>query len=457
MNQKISTSYIIILGLMLFALFFGAGNLIFPVMMGQEAGVNVWQATAGFIITGVGLPLLTVIALGYSGESDLQSLASRVHPMFGLIFSIILYLAIGPLFAIPRAGTVSFEIGIRPLIPESWGTIALLVFSISFFAIATFLSLNSSKIVDILGKYLTPIKLTFLSLLVIVAIFKPLGALQEPVDKYTEHSFFGGFSEGYLTMDVLAAFVFGIIIIGSLRSKGVESSKVIMTSTIKAGLIAAVLLTFFYGSLAFMGASSVSKLGILDNGGSVLAGVAYYYFGSFGGVVLGALITMACMTTSVGLISACASYFNKIFPKISYAKYVIIFAIFSTAVANFGLSQLISISAPVLTAIYPLAIVLLLLTLLHNVFNGKKEVYQLSMLFTFIISVFDGLNAAGVEVKSVDQFFSSFLPLYDVGLGWLLPAVLGGILGIIISSFKSTNNNKAEKQFSESTVSKKIS
>lgn len=446
MNQKVSTSYIIVLGLMLFALFFGAGNLIFPIMMGQESGTNIWVAMAGFVITGVGLPILTVIALGYSGKSDIQSLANRVHPMFGLIFSIILYLAIGPLFAIPRAGTVSFEIGIRPLIPESWDTIGLLIFSILFFAIATLLSLNSSKIVDILGKYLTPIKITFLSLLVIVAIFKPLGALQKPIGKYTEGAFFGGFSEGYLTMDVLAAFVFGIIIINSLRSKGVESGKVIMVSTMKAGIIAAVLLAFFYSALAFMGASSVSELGILDNGGSVLAGVANLYFGSFGGVVLGALITMACMTTSVGLISSCASFFNKILPKVSYRNFVIIFAIFSMAVANFGLSHLISISAPVLTAIYPLAIVLLFLTLFNNTFHGKKIVYQLSMLFTFIVSIFDGLNAAGLGIKPVDQLFSSILPLYEVGLGWLLPAVIGVILGIIIGHFTLSSNEKEEEQ-----------
>ncbi|MBS4192468.1 branched-chain amino acid transport system II carrier protein [Bacillus sp. FJAT-49705] len=447
MTQKVSTSYIIVLGLMLFSLFFGAGNLIFPIMMGQEAGINVWEATAGFIITGVGLPLLTVIALGYSRKSDIQSLASRVHPMFGLIFSIILYLTIGPLFAIPRAGSVSFEIGIRPLLPESWSTIGLFVFSIFFFSMAALLSLNSSKIVDIVGKYLTPIKISFILLLIVVAIFNPLGPFQEPIERYTENSFFHGFSEGYLTMDVLSAFVFGVIVINALRSKGVESGKVIMVSTMKAGLIAAALLAFFYSALAFMGASSVSELGMLNNGGSVLSGVANVYFGSFGGVILGGVMIVACMTTSVGLISSCATYFNKILPKVSYKSFVISFAVFSAAVANFGLSQLISISEPVLATIYPLAIVLLILTFFHNAFNGKKEVYQLSMLFTFIVSVFDGLNAAGFGVKPVDQLFTSILPLYEVGLGWLLPAFIGAILGIIIGMFKPRSKEKEEEQF----------
>ncbi|MBN6888619.1 branched-chain amino acid:cation transporter, LIVCS family [Cytobacillus horneckiae] len=447
MNQKVSNSYIIILGLMLFSLFFGAGNLIFPIMMGQEAGINVWEATAGFVITGVGLPLLAVIALGYSGKSDLQSLASRVHPMFGLIFSIVLYLAIGPLFAIPRAGSVSFEIGIRPLLPESWSTMGLFVFSIFFFGVAASFSLNSSKIVDIVGKYLTPIKITFILLLIVVAIFNPLGSFQEPIERYTENSFFNGFSEGYLTMDVLAAFVFGIIVINALRSKGVESGKVIMVSTMKAGLIAAVLLAFFYSAMAYMGASSVAELGILNNGGSVLSGIANVYFGSFGGIILSGVMIVACLTTSVGLISSCATYFNETFPKISYRSYVIIFAVFSAAVANFGLSQLIAISVPVLTAIYPLAIVLLILTFFHNAINGKKEVYQMSMLFTFIVSVFDGLNAAGFGVKPVDQLFTSILPLYEVGLGWIIPAFIGVILGIIIGLFKRGSKKKEEEQF----------
>ncbi|MBD7936450.1 MULTISPECIES: branched-chain amino acid transport system II carrier protein [Cytobacillus] len=446
MNQKSSNSYVVVLGLMLFSLFFGAGNLIFPIMMGQEAGTNVWIATAGFIITGVGLPLLAVVALGFSGKSDLQSLASRVNPTFGLIFAIILYLAIGPLFAIPRAGSVSFEIGIRPLLPESSLTIGLLIFSICFFGVATILSLNSSKIVDIVGKYLTPIKISFILLLILVAVFNPLGSFAEPTEAYSQHSFFNGFSEGYLTMDVLAAFVFGVIVINALRAKGIESNRSIMFATMKAGLIAAILLAFFYSAMAYMGASSVAELGVLENGGAVLSGVAYAYFGSYGGIVLSAVMIIACMTTSVGLISSCASYFNKIMPKFSYKTYVIAFAIFSTAVANFGLTELIAISVPVLTAIYPLAILLLILTFFHPFFNGKKSVYQVSMILTFIVSVFDGLKEAGVQIEPVYNLFTNILPLYEVGLGWIVPAIIGVIVGIVIDLFKRKTKIKENEE-----------
>ncbi|MCM3321434.1 branched-chain amino acid transport system II carrier protein [Cytobacillus kochii] len=443
MNQKVPSSYIIAVGFMLFSLFFGAGNLIFPVMMGQEAGTNVWAAVAGFIITGVGLPLLGVIALGYSGKSDLQSLASRVSPLFGLLFTVVLYLSIGPLFAIPRTGTVSYEIGIRPFISDEWSTIGLVIFSIIFFGITAFFSLNASKIVDIVGKVLTPILLLFILILIVVAFVNPLGSLQAPSEAYTVNSFFNGFTEGYLTMDALAAFVFGIIVIDAIRSKGVQSTKVVMLSVIKAGLISAGLLAVIYGSLSYIGASSVSQLGILGNGGAVLSQVSGHYFGSFGGVILSVIVIAACLTTSIGLISSCAAYFSKIMPKVSYNSFVIVFSVFSAAIANFGLTQLIAISVPVLTAIYPLAIVLLILTFLHPLFNGKKTVYQMSMLFTFIIGIFDGFKAAGYTIASVDNLFTSILPLYDVGLGWLVPAFLGAVLGIIIGLFQ---NKKVEDE-----------
>lgn len=165
MSNKVPTSFIIIIGLMLFALFFGAGNLIFPPMLGQMAGNNVWIANAGFLVTGVGLPLLAITAFVFSGESDLQSLASRVHPVFGIVFAIVLYLAIGPFYAIPRSGTVSFEIGIKPFLSNDAGPAALTVFTILFFIVTCLLSLNPTKLVDIVGKILTPIKLTVIGML----------------------------------------------------------------------------------------------------------------------------------------------------------------------------------------------------------------------------------------------------------------------------------------------------
>ncbi|MED3934871.1 branched-chain amino acid transport system II carrier protein [Priestia megaterium] len=440
MSNKVPFSFIVVIGFMLFALFFGAGNLIFPAMLGQSAGSNIWSANAGFLVTGVGLPLLGVLAFGFSGKEDLQSLASRVHPAFGIIFTTILYLAIGPLFAMPRTGSVSFEIGVKPFLSENPGHLPLIIFTVIFFTITCFFSLNPAKIVDLVGKVLTPIKLTFIGILVVVAVVNPIGKFEAPSEAYTTHSFFKGFQEGYLTMDTLASFVFGIIIINAIKEKGAKTNRQIITICAKATAIAAVILALIYSALSYMGASSVSELGRLDNGGTVLAEVSNYYFGSYGGILLGLMITVACLTTSVGLVTSCSSFFHKLFPRVSYKLIAVILSAFSAVVANFGLTELIAISVPVLTAIYPLAIVLIALTFLHPLFKGRSEVYQVSLLFTFIVSLFDGLNAAGFKIAAVNDLFTSILPMYGVGLGWVVPAIVGGLIGLGIT-FLRTNDN----------------
>nr|WP_272899217.1 branched-chain amino acid transport system II carrier protein [Caldalkalibacillus salinus] len=419
------------MGFMLFALFFGAGNLIFPVMLGQTAGTNTWAANAGFIVTGVGLPLLGIIAVGISGKSDVQSLASRVHPSFGLIFTVVLYLSIGPLFAIPRVGTVSYEIGFKPFIPEENTVLGLLIYTMIFFGLTVLFSLKSSKIVDIVGKFLTPMLLLFIAIMIITAFLNPLGQFQAPAEYYTNNAFFKGFKEGYLTMDVLAAFVFGIIVINAVKEKGASSKKEIIMAVTKAGVIAAALLGIIYTSLSYIGASSVDSLGLLDNGGAVLASVSNHYFGSYGSILLSLIVTGACLTTSIGLITSCSSYFSKLLPSMSYNKLVIIFSVFAAGLANFGLNELIAISVPVLVAIYPLAICLMTLTFLHPLFKGKKEVYQGSILLTLVVAIFDGLNAAGMAIAPINNLFTTILPMYEVGLGWIAPAIVGAICGYI--------------------------
>ncbi|PFA94024.1 branched-chain amino acid transport system II carrier protein [Priestia megaterium] len=433
MSKKIPVSFIIVIGFMLFALFFGAGNLIFPPMLGQMAGENVWIANAGFLVTGVGLPLLAITAFVFSGKSDLQSLASRVHPLFGIVFTTVLYLAIGPFFAIPRSGNVSFEVGVKPFLSNYTGSISLIIFTIIFFSIACLLSLNPTKIIDVVGKFLTPIKLTFIGLLVIVAIIHPIGKFQAPAEGYSSHVFFKGFQEGYLTLDALVAFVFGIIIVNAIKEKGATTKKQLMIVCAKATSIAATLLVLIYTALSYMGASSVEKLGHFENGAEVLAAVSSYYFGSYGSILLGLMITVACLTTSVGLITACSSFFHQLFPKMSYKKIAIFLSVFSTLVANIGLTQLIKVSTPVLMTMYPVAISLIFLTFLHPLFKGKAEVYQGSLLLTFIISLFDGLNAAGIKIEAINTVFNQFLPMYSIGLGWLLPAIIGGLGGYMFS------------------------
>ncbi|MFC4404117.1 branched-chain amino acid transport system II carrier protein [Gracilibacillus xinjiangensis] len=436
-----NTTSIITVGFMLFALFFGAGNLIFPPQLGQAAGENLLSANLGFIFTGVGLPVLAVSTFAFSGKTNLQSLAGQVHPLYGIIFTTVLYLTIGPLFALPRTNTVAFEIGIAPFLENTSSSFALFIYTVIFFGVSLYFSLQSNKLIDIIGKILTPLLLIVIAVLIVAAIFHPMGAIQAPTDAYTVNSFFKGFQEGYLTMDLLAGFVFGIIVINVIKDSGTVSNNHLLKSTIKAVLIAAILLAVVYSSLAYLGAISVEGIGQMKNGGLILAAASQYYFGSYGKIILGLIVVAACLTTSIGLITSCASYFHQIVPKIAYHKWAIIFTLLGAVISNFGLDTIIAFSVPVLSMLYPMAICLMVLTFLHPLFKGKKEVYQISILFTFIVALFDGLNAAGVKITAVNDFFTAVLPLYNVGLGWVVPALLGGISGILIGSFKHSKNN----------------
>lgn len=436
MINKATFSFVLIIGLLLFALFFGAGNLIFPPMLGQSAGTNLLWANIGFLVTGVGLPLMTVLAFGFSGKNDLLDLASRVHPLFGVVFATTLYLTLGPLFALPRSGSVSFEIGVKPFLSSPSDPIPLTIFTIIFFGITCLLAINPLKIVNVIGKFLTPIKLTFIGILMIVVLIKPIGTFQSPTKEYQSHVFFKGFQNGYLTMDTLGAFVFAIIIVNAIKSRGITEKKQIMLTCLKATVIAGIILAAMYTSLAFMGASSVEKLGYLDNGGQILAQVSAYYFGSYGEIILGLMITIACLTTSVGLMTSCASFFHRLFPALSYKTIVCVLASFSTIVSNVGLTKLIAFSIPVLNVIYPLAIVLVVLTFLHPLFKGKVEVYQWSMAFTFIVSLCEGLS-----IDLIDHYLSLVLPMYTSGLGWLIPFVIGGLIGFGLSFLRNPSHD----------------
>lgn len=455
MDKKLSFNAYAIIGMMLFALFFGAGNLIFPAQLGQAAGTEVGMAIFGFLITGVGLPLLGILAIGYSKSSDLQDLSSRVHPIFGVVFTSLLYLTIGPFFALPRTGAVSYEIGIAPFIGGEMAAIGLPIFSFVFFGISLLLSLNPSKLVDNIGKFLSPAILLTLAALLITAIINPMGAIGSPQEAYASGSFLKGFTEGYNTMDALASLVFGIIVIATVRKLGVTSPKGILSATMKSGIVAAGLLAIVYTGIAYLGATSVGTLGMFDTGGPVLSGASSHYFGTFGALLLAAIITLACLTTAIGLTVANAEYFHKLFPKVSYKTYVIIFSVFSLVVTNAGLSNIITYSVPVLMFLYPLAIVLILLAFLSPLFKHDRLVYVAAMAVTFFIAIIDGLKTLTASLgitnpswlQSIIDFYASVLPLYSDGLGWLVPAIVTiGIAAVIARSRRGVNVQTARNE-----------
>jgi branched-chain amino acid:cation transporter, LIVCS family len=420
------------IGLMLFALFFGAGNMIFPPFLGQQAGTNVWPAIIGFLLTGVGLPLLGVMAIAKTG--DLQSLAKRVHPLFAFVFPFILYLAIGPLFGMPRTGTVSYEISVTPFLSDSMtkSSIPLIIYSLFFFGITAWLSLNPTKLVDRIGKLLTPLLLIIIAILVLKSMITPMGKFPSPTGDYVKSPFFTGFIEGYLTLDALASLVFGIVVINSIRERGITNRSSITKACMTAGAIAAIGLAAVYLSLSFIGASSIDTIGSKENGAVLLSEAATHLFGSTGIVILGLAITLACLTTSIGLVSSCAQYFTTLFPRWSYRNLVFILSLFSLIVANAGLTKLITISLPVLMMIYPIAIVLIFLSYFHNFFSGYSYVYIFSLIPTGFISFIDGLNMSGLELSPIVNTLSQ-LPFYNEGIAWAVPSLVGAIIGYTIS------------------------
>lgn len=446
MKTKLSFSNHLVIGVMLFALFFGAGNLIFPASLGQNAGTQVWIAVIGFLLTGIGLPFLGTLAMGFSGSKNLQELSSRVHPVFAVIFTALLYLTIGPFFALPRTGAVSFEIGILPFMNQDYAQLGLLVFTIIFFGLTLLLSLNPSKMVDNVGKYLSPGIIIGLFFLLLFVIIKPMGVFEEPQGNYVTNAFMTGFTEGYNTMDALASLVFGIIVIQAIRSMGVTSTKGILVATAKSGGIAILFLGLIYAGIAYLGATSVNLFGLFDNGGPVLSAASGHYFGSFGAILLSVIIFLACLTTSIGLTTACGEYFHSLMPKISYKAFVIFFSVFTCIIANFGLSNIITYSIPVLMLLYPLAIVLIFLTFLSPLFNHARVVYVSVMFVTFLISIIDGLKALcdslGIEhyswLQPIVSFYENVLPFYSVGLGWLIPFIIVTLVTGIISRFEKT-------------------
>ncbi|WP_042144421.1 branched-chain amino acid transport system II carrier protein [Paucisalibacillus sp. EB02] len=447
MNGKLSFSSQLAVGVMLFALFFGAGNLIFPAQLGQASGTNLWPAALGFLITGVGLPFLGVFAMGFSGSKDLHDLSSRIHPAYALFFTSLLYLTIGPFFAAPRTGAVAFNVAIEPHLGEGSTQLALLIFTIVFFAISLWFSLKPAKIVDNVGKILAPGIVVLLAVLLVLVVLKPMGSAEAPLNSYQGNAFVTGFLEGYNTMDALASLVFGIIVIKAIRALGVTSKKEILATTARIGIIAIALLGLIYVGIAYLGSVSVEEFGVFDTGGAVLSSAADYYFGTLGAVLLGLVIILACLTTNIGLMVACAEYFHRLMPKLSYKTLVVFFTTLTFIIANFGLSNIITYSVPVLMFLYPLAIVLMLLTFLSPLFNHSRVVYVATIAITFLISIFDGLKtlykSLGIEgygfFQPIVSFYENTLPLYNEGLGWLAPALIVIVLTGIVARLQKAS------------------
>ncbi|BBP82516.1 branched-chain amino acid transport system 2 carrier protein [Pseudomonas sp. Pc102] len=422
---RLKGSDLLALGFMTFALFLGAGNIIFPPSAGMAAGENVWRAALGFLLTGVGLPLLTVVALARVG-GGMDRLTAPLGKAAGLAFAVAVYLAIGPLFATPRTAVVSFEMGVAPFTGESG--IALFTYSVLYFGAVLFLALNPGKLVDSIGKFITPVLLAALLVLGGAAMSMPAGPIGSTSQAYQAAPLVEGFLQGYLTMDTLGALVFGIVIATAIRDHGVEDAGLVTRYSVIAGIIAASGLAAVYLALFYLGATSQGIAGDAQNGVQILTAYVQHTFGTVGSLLLAVVITLACLTTAVGLLTACGEFFSRILP-VSYRTVVLGLAAFSLLVANQGLTQLIAFSVPVLVGLYPLAIVLVALSLCNRLWLSSRRVFVPTMLVALVFGLIDGLGAAGF--KSLVPSFIEHLPFSSQSLAWLLPVLLVLVLAVI--------------------------
>lgn len=420
--MKLGKKKLLMLSFMLFSLFFGAGNLIFPPFLGQNAGKSMPIAIAAFLITAVILPVLGVVVVA---EFDgLDKLANRVNRYFALVFTVLIYLSIESGLGIPRAASVPFEMAVLPYLPANASQpLWMFVYSAVFFLIAGWLAMTPNKLVERIGKILSPTLLTLLVFLFISFLMNGEVSVVPAVGDYASNAAVKGFLEGYQTMDTIAALNFGLVIALTLQTLGVEEKKDVLHYTKRAGIFAGTILSVVYLMLSYLGMASSGIYPIQDNGAWTLRAVVHQVFGNTGAVLLAAIFTLACLTTCVGLITSISQFFAKLFSKIPYRIWVVIIVVCSLLICNLGLTAILSISVPILDAIYPVSIVLIALGLSDKYWKGNPYVYPMTIGCVAVISVLYSLENVGLPVGIITKPFHH-LPMYSLGLGWIAVAVV---------------------------------
>ena len=416
----------VVTGLMLFALFFGAGNLIFPPVLGASAGDRLPAVMAGFLITGVLLPLVAVIAVSTSGEGIL-GLARRVGGRFGAVAPAAVYLSIGPLYAIPRVVTVAYELATRPVLellgaaPDRW---TLPAHAAGFLAVSVLIALRPSRLADRVGRWLTPALLVLIAVLCVATIAGDDVVERAASGPYAASPFSTGLTQGYLTMDVLAATVFGIVVIQTLRSRGIGSTGRVVRATAAAGGIAAALLAAVYIGLAMIGTRTG---GAADDGTALLRSAASSALGPAGVIVFAAIVILACLTTSVGLLSAWAGYAYATLPRTTFSRHLVAGAGCALILSNLGLAVIIRIVAPLTLLLYPITITLVAATILDVVAPGRlRTAYTWPVAVAGVLGLVSALAEAGWNAPSALLARSG---AWNGSTGWIAPTLLALVLG----------------------------
>lgn len=422
---------IIITGFALFAMFFGAGNLIFPPFLGLMSGSSWLTGFTGFILADVGLSLLAILAIAKC-DGDVGRIFSRAGHKIALVLACSIMICIGPLLAIPRTAATTFEMGVQPI----FSGFSSIIFSIIFFSVTLLLTIRPSKVVDIIGSYLTPALLVALLVLIGMGVFNPLGSIQPAT---VDGVFSEGIFQGYQTLDALGAVSLSAVIFTTIANKGYTEKEEKISITFKAGLIAAAGLFIVYGGLTYLGATVSTMFDSNVSQAGLIVSITEMLLGFPGKVILGIIVTLACLTTAIGLTSATGQYFSKLSNnKIKYETIVIVVCLFSLVVSNFGVDTIIKFSAPILTVIYPPTIVLVILTLLGQ-YIKNDNIFKFATYTALLMSVLNIMGDFGVKVPVINS-----LPLHSLGFNWVVPVLIASAIGFFVKS--NSSNAKSDSQ-----------
>lgn len=438
MKQTLSIRKYLLIGSLIFGMLFGAGNLIFPVHLGQMAGAHWLAATGGFLFSGVLLPLMALLAISITRAKEIYDLARPNGHWYALLFLILVHATLGPLFATPRTATVPYTIGFASHIPANLNWVGLLIYSAIFFGLVYYFSSKETSITTIIGKVLNPLFLLMLLAIFLLAAISPMGKASTTTitAAYQHASWTNGFLQGYNTMDALATLAFGVTVITAIRSFKLKNDRQVAIATAKGGAVGIIGIALIYIGLIYLGATSLHHFTMAENGGITLAQIAHFYLGTFGDALLATLATVGCLTTAMGLVVAFAQDFHQRFPKVSYQRFLLFNCGLSFVVANLGLNQIIIWSTPVLMFLYPLAITLIILGIASPLFNNDRLVYRLTTGLTLIPAFFDMVNnlpailRATAPAQWLINLASHFLPFFNLGFGWLTFGIAGFGLGL---------------------------
>ncbi|EPL8094659.1 branched-chain amino acid transport system II carrier protein [Morganella morganii] len=428
-----STKDMLVLGMMVFALFLGAGNIIFPPMAGYHSGTDWFSASLGFIVTGVVLPFLTLITVAVKGRGE--RLSVDLPRWVSVTFWVALYLILGSTFAMPRVTNTAYELGFLPLGFVEKSTASHLIFAFVFNFVSMFFMLKQGTMISAIGKFMTPALLFLLVAVGIAVVRTPLSPINEPINQYVDFAFFSGIVDGYQTMDVLSAMAFGGIVARALASRGITSPQDVVVITIKAGLIAVGLLAALYICLFYLGATSDAVSQTATNGGQIFSRYVDALYGALGTWLMCGIVLLASMTTFVGVTSACADFFATFNPRLDYRFWVVVSTLLTTIVSTFGLDTLLRVTIPVLLLIYPTTVALVFLQFARRKMRNPRFTYGFTVAVLVVMSAFDTLNNIGLLSENVLAVLHR-MPLFKEGIGWLLPGVIAFIISFVAGNMR---------------------